>query len=581
MREEYLGWRYGVLLLLLLAAWMAASRTVAGSTTAGARSVGAVRILVGIRAGVSDAADALAAEFGARRLDSIHDLGVDVLAVPAKNARAAVAALRRSGQVRFAELDARARTAGTVNDPLNSYQWGFTKVQATQAWDTSTGSSAVTIAILDTGIDTSHPDLAAKVIGSVNFSGSATTLDIFGHGTHVAGIAAADTNNAIGVAGLGYNSRLLNVKVLGDDGTGSYSAIAKGITWAADNGARVINLSLGGTSSSSTLQNAVDYAWNKGAVVVAAAGNNASSAPFYPAYYSNVIAVAATNEWDQKTPYTDYGDWVDVGAPGSNIYSTLPGAVYGNRSGTSMASPLVAGLAGLVMAAITDTNGNGRVNDEARACVQGGADNIGLTGIGSGRINAYASVVCATPASPALVQGTVTDTATGGPVAGATVTDGTHTVATDAQGAYTLSGLVAGSYQVAATASGYDPGSKSVSVAAGQTAVVDLVLSKASTPAPAPLWVRQISFRQVGQSLKVTVAVTSATGGVPGASVGLTVVGGSRTWSFAGTTDSTGSVSFSLQKPPRGTYTAAVTSITLTGYAWDTTQGIVSAVYTL
>ncbi|GAI46832.1 unnamed protein product, partial [marine sediment metagenome] len=159
----------------------------------------------------------------------------------------------------------------------------------------------------------------------------------------------------------GYNSSLMNVKVLGDDGCGYYSWVAQGIIWAANNGADVINLSLSGSSFSSTLQQAVDYAWNHGVVVVAAAGNDGSSNRLYPAYYDNCIAVAATDANDNLASWSNYGSWVDVAAPGS-AYSTKPNGQYGYMAGTSMASPHVAGLAGLVFSVVSDSNGNGRLN---------------------------------------------------------------------------------------------------------------------------------------------------------------------------------------------------------------------------
>ena len=194
------------------------------------------------------------------------------------------------------------RLFGSPVDAYFDKQWGMNKVQAPQAWDVTTGSGEVNIAILDTGIDLDHPDLAAKIVSSINFGDSPNADDSYGHGTHCAGIAAASTNNGVGVAGLGYDSTLMNVKVLRDNGSGYYSWVANGITWAADNGAEVISLSLGGSSASSTLENAINYAWDKGVVIVTAAGNNGNSNPFYPAYYANCIAVAGTDANDNLAP---------------------------------------------------------------------------------------------------------------------------------------------------------------------------------------------------------------------------------------------------------------------------------------
>ncbi len=263
--------------------------------------------------------------------------------------------------------------------PIFNVQWDMTKVQAPQAWDITKGSQNVIIAILDTGIDVNHPDLAGKVVSSVNFTDSSTPYaNGQSHATHVAGIAAAITNNGVGIAGLGRNSSLMNVKVLGDNGYGYYSWIAQGIIWAADHGADVINLSLGGSTASATLENAVNYAWSKGVVVVAAAGNNGSTTPFYPADYTNCISVAATDYNDALASWSNHGSWVDVAAPGVSIYSCIPGSQYGYMSGTSMASPHVAGLCGLVFSVASDTNGNGRINDEVKSAIEASCDKVGI-----------------------------------------------------------------------------------------------------------------------------------------------------------------------------------------------------------
>lgn len=346
---------------------------------------------------------------GAAFIEEIPNIKVKVLEVNPQARDGILEALSHNPAVEFAEKNGIAEAAATPNDPSFNLQYGMTKVQAPQAWDTTIGSSTIPVAILDTGVESTHQDLTGKVLFSVNFTGSTTgTNDIYGHGTHVAGISAASTNNSLGVAGLGYNSSLMNVKVMGDTGWGSYSWIANGITWAADNGAKVINMSLGGSSASTALEDAVNYAWNKGVVVVAAAGNSGNSSLFYPAFYSNVIAVAATDNVDQLASFSTRGDWVDVAAPGVTIYSTTINSTYGYNSGTSMASPHVAGLAALVFTKVSDTNGNGLLNDEVRNCIQTYADPITATGVGSGRINAYKAVLC----SPI----TLTPTPTLGPI---------------------------------------------------------------------------------------------------------------------------------------------------------------------
>ena len=303
--------------------------------------------------------------------------------------------------IEYAEPDYKVYALETTNDPSLPSQWGMFKIQAAgasySAWNTTHGSSLVKIAILDTGIDKNHEDLASKTVAYINFTTSPTDDDLFGHGTHVAGIAAAITDNNIGVAGAGYNTSLLSVKVLDDGGGGYDSWVANGINWAADNGAKVINMSLGSSGSSQTLQNAVNYAWNKGAIIVAAAGNSGNSSPTYPAYYSNVIAVAATDSNDNKASWSSYGKWVDVAAPGVSILSTFPnhpsqlnsGTSYGYGSGTSMATPHVAGLAGLLWMTSFGTS-----NSNVRSRIESTADKIDGTGTywANGRINAYKAV---------------------------------------------------------------------------------------------------------------------------------------------------------------------------------------------
>ncbi len=350
-------------------------------------------IVVGFKPGVTPPGMAVVhSQAGGRAQHDIPALRAQVVSVPAGSVGNSIRRYEAHPLVEYAEPNYIAEAVGEPNDPDFDRQWGLHKVEAAAAWDVTTGSAGVSIAILDTGVDQSHPDLKGKIVRNVNFTNSSTVDDIHGHGTHVAGIAAASTNNAIGVAGMGYDSTIMNVKVLSDSGSGYYSWVASGITWAADNGAQVINMSLGGTVSSRVLEDAVNYAWDKGVVVVGAAGNNGNSTLFYPAAYANCMAVAATDRYDNKPSWSNHGEWVDVAAPGVGIYSTVNGDRYGNKSGTSMASPFVAGLAGLVFTMVTDSNSNGRLNDEVRARIESACDDIGVEGIGAGRINAARAV---------------------------------------------------------------------------------------------------------------------------------------------------------------------------------------------
>ena len=400
--------RIGLILGLILSLFAFSVPAAAAGTTSG--GYGTDRIIVKYLEN-EDAIDArnLRISNGDVLEVAIPELGVEVIKVPADRVGERIVAYRAQSGVEYAEPDYILNAIGTPSDPYYSNEWGLAKIQASQAWNTTQGSASVKIAILDTGIDQNHPDLAAKIVSNKNYTTSASADDLYGHGTHVAGIAAAITNNGVGVAGVGYNCAIMNVKVLGDTGGGYTSWVASGITWAADNGAKVINMSLGGGSPTSTLQNAINYAWGKGVVVVAAAGNDGVSTPCYPAHYSNCIAVAATGQSDTKASFSNYGTWVDVAAPGVGIYSTLPNhsnviggsgsATYGSLSGTSMATPFVAGLAGLVWATPYGTSAS-----SVRSRIESTADTISGTGTNweHGRINAYDAVGTAGGSPPAI-----------------------------------------------------------------------------------------------------------------------------------------------------------------------------------
>ncbi|HEY66089.1 MAG TPA: S8 family serine peptidase, partial [Caldilineae bacterium] len=333
------------------------------------------RILVKFKPGTSpaDRAALHRAQRG-KLVREISGIKVEVVRVPAGTERGKAIAYARSPIVAYAEPDYIAYALGDPNDEYFAKQWGLDNdgqeykdgqsgtvdadIDAPEAWDIITGTAEVKIAILDTGIDQDHPDLDDKLVSHINFTDSDTVDDLYGHGTHVAGIAAAETNNSQGVAGTGYNSSLMNVKVLNDDGMGYYSWVAQGVVWAADNGAKVINMSLGGTRKSRTLEDAVNYAWSKDVVLAAAAGNSGNPSPTYPAKYENCIAVAATDSDDQKASFSEWGSWVDVAAPGVDVFSTFPNhpyvigksLSYDYGSGTSMSTPFVSGLAALVWA---------------------------------------------------------------------------------------------------------------------------------------------------------------------------------------------------------------------------------------
>jgi len=274
------------------------------------------------------------------------------------------------------------------NDNSPDKQWGLSTIMAPQAWQITPAGSDVIVAVLDTGINQTHEALDGKVVSSINFTQSSTEDDLHGHGTHIAGIIAATADNTIGITGVAHDCSVMNVKVVEDDGSCDSSTVAKGIVWAADSGANIINLSLTFTEPSPTLENAIGYAWDKGVVIIAAAGNNYSSTPVYPAAYPNTIAVAATDKNDHLPRWSNHGDWVSLGAPGTDICSTLPNDNYGYRSGTSLATALVSGEAALLFTTAIDANSNGYINDEVRDRIESNCDGVETEGLGEGRINA-------------------------------------------------------------------------------------------------------------------------------------------------------------------------------------------------
>lgn len=278
------------------------------------------------------------------------------------------------------------------DDPYLENQWALSQIRLVDLWQITMGSPEILVAVLDTGIDQNHEDLEGKVVAEVNFTGSLTSSDTYGHGTHIAGIIAANSNNGIGIAGVAPDCRLMNVKVADDKGRCQASTVAKGIVWAVDNGANVINISIEIKDPSPELEKAINYAWSRGSVIVAAAGNNGSESPVYPAYYEDCLAVEATKQDGTLAPLSNHGEWVDAAAPGFNIYSTLPQNGYGYETGTSFATAYVSGLAALLFSVVSDSNDDGKLNNEVRLAIEGGCLRIGLNGVEEGRIDAAGSL---------------------------------------------------------------------------------------------------------------------------------------------------------------------------------------------
>ncbi len=324
--------------------------------------------------------------------------------------------LRRDPNVEYAEPNYIVHAFTTTpNDPNYSWQWGLPQIKADQGWDIEKGTNEVVIAVIDTGVDLIHPDLQDKLVPLAdrwNFvEGNAVPNDGFGHGTHVAGIAAALTDNSLGVAGLAWNCRIMPVRVLNNSGTGTVADVNSGIRWAADHGAQVLNLSLGGPDLASSENEAVQYAHGKGCVIIAAAGNDGNTTLAYPASFDNVISVAAVDRLDARATYSNHNAYVDVAAPGGanngtaadNIYSTYTGEGYAYDAGTSMATPFVAGLAGLILShfsSYTNTQVENRIISTVNDLGDAGRDDY----FGYGRINAYQALLDSAPTQDVTVS---------------------------------------------------------------------------------------------------------------------------------------------------------------------------------
>jgi thermitase len=324
--------------------------------------------------------EATARAYGLEKIDRIPALQIYKYQIPAGlTVEETVHALRENPDVEYAEPNYIAHIVATPNDPYFSSQYALLNtgqsigsggprgtagadMEATVAWDETMGSAGITIAIVDTGVDLLHPDLKNKITSPgrdfVNNDNDAT--DDNGHGTMVAGIAAADTNNNVGIAGVAWNCRVLPVKVIAADGGGYYDWIVSGVRWAVDNGASVINMSLGGEDTADSLRDAVKYAHDKGVVVCAAAGNDGSAVLYPAAYDAYVLAVAATDYTDTRAPWSNFGSQVDVAAPGVRIACPVPtwfwaanggsasDVPYAFADGTSMSTPQASGLAALI-----------------------------------------------------------------------------------------------------------------------------------------------------------------------------------------------------------------------------------------
>jgi len=367
------------------------------------------QLVIGINNGKSDAYTRLMgiiAKYDCEVVNTVSMAG-EIIAVVVNVSSAEAPSLTREisveGLSSYIEHRMKFQSQIAPNDPYWSLQWGPQKIEADWAWNTTIGDPSVLVAVIDTGIDWDHPDLAANYValGYDWVNDDTDPMDDNGHGTHCAGIIAAVINNSIGVAGLA-QVRIMAEKGLDQYGQGYEDDLANAIIHAVDQGADILSNSWGSYGESALIHDAVKYAYDSGVLVVAAAGNEATSTKLYPAAYDEVIAVSATDAYDNPAYFTNFGEWVELAAPGVDIYSTYWDNTYMSMSGTSMSTPHVSGVAALIWSQFPNMT-----RDWVRAQLRYAADDLGAPGFddyyGYGRINARKAVEQAPPDHDLLI----------------------------------------------------------------------------------------------------------------------------------------------------------------------------------
>jgi subtilisin family serine protease len=355
-------------------------------------------ILVGSKATSDDVSfEKALSKRGVKSLGKIGHTHIHVVDVAPGDEEDAVERLRADPDVAYAEVDRLIPAAGVTNDPMSGSEWHLATIGAPSAWTYSTGTG-ITIAILDTGVDATHPDLASKIVPGWNFyDNNSDTHDVNGHGTTVAGAAAAATNNSIGVASVAGGAKIMPIRIADPQEYALWSNVAQGITYAADHGARVVNLSYVGASGSATIQQAAIYLRSKGGVLYVAAGNTGALDTTAPT--DLMMVVGATLQDDTHATWSTYGPFVDISAPGYNIVSTAPGNQYWYCWGTSLATPIVAATAALVLSKRPDFTPS-----QVDSTLMSTATDLGAPGrdvyFGAGRVNAAAALQQAAAAPP-------------------------------------------------------------------------------------------------------------------------------------------------------------------------------------
>jgi len=384
-------------------------------------------------------------------------------------------------EIDYVELNGKMEPLMVPNDPGYTSQWALPKISAPTGWDISQGSNSITIAVLDTGVNVDHPDLKNKIVLGYNVVDNNTDLtDLHGHGTLMMGIAGAQTNNSLGMAGVGIEPKIMMIRICNNaEGWAYWSDMAEAITYAADHGVKIVSISFGGTSLSTTVQNAVNYAYSKGVFIAASAGNSGSNTPSYPAAYNHVVAVGATDSSDVKASWSNWGSWVDVTSPGVSIYSTNKSGGYSTVSGTSPACPHVAGIGALLA-----SQNPSLTPDQIESYIENNTDDLGTSGrddiYGWGRINMRKALAALSPVPPpapeyGAIAGKITSAENGSALVGASVIatkDGktAGSVKTTADGSYQITNLTAGFYTLQASMNNFTSDTKTgVQVTAGKT----------------------------------------------------------------------------------------------------------------
>jgi len=354
------------------------------------------RIIVEPKAGLTVAEfSKLLKANGAGKARKLGQSNIHVIEVAHGSEKAIAAKLKNNPHFKFAELDLRVELSAAANDAYAGSEWHLGKIGANTAWDSAQGAGVI-VAVLDSGIDASHPDLAGNLVPGYNFyDGNTNTADVCGHGTKVAGSAAAVTNNAAGVAGVAGQAKIMPLRIAyNTSGTcyGWLSDIANGVTYAADHGARIANISYAAMPATASVVSAASYMKSKGGLVFVSAGNLNKDEGYTPT--TSMIAVSATDSADNRSSFSSYGAFVSLSAPGSGIYTTVQGGTYGAVNGTSFASPVAAAVGALVMSANPSLTAAQVENILFSTAVDLGAAGRDIY-FGYGRVNAAAAVAAA------------------------------------------------------------------------------------------------------------------------------------------------------------------------------------------